>query len=97
LAGLDLEEDGEMADEDDTALDLRGRAPGGVGGWLEEEEDEWRDEVGESYYLDMLRDDARNQGAPRDVSSANAPWPNSSRQLAKFPACWRWRRRACVI
>ena len=87
-----------MADEDDTALDLRGRAPGGVGGWLEEEEDEWRDEVGESYYLDMLRDDARNQGAsPRDVSSANAPWPTSSRQLAKFPACWRWRRRACVI
>ena len=63
LARLDLEEDGEMADEDDTALDLRGRAPGGVGGWLEEEEDEWRDEVGESYYLDMLRDDARNQGA----------------------------------
>ena len=52
-----------MADEDDTALDLRGRAPGGVGGWLEEEEDEWRDEVGESYYLDMLRDDARNRGA----------------------------------
>ena len=41
-------------------LSLRERAQGGVGGWLDEEEDGWRDEVGESYYLDMLRDDAQH-------------------------------------
>eukprot|EP00961_Rhodomonas_salina_P220152 2976454-Rhodomonas_salina.1 len=41
--------------------DLTMRMAGGVGGWLDDEEDGWRSEVGESYYLDMLRDDARNK------------------------------------
>jgi hypothetical protein len=51
-----------MVSVDDSGLDMRRRAQGGVGGWLNEEEDGWRDEVGESYYLDMLRDDSRNKG-----------------------------------
>ena len=41
-----------------------------VGGWLDEEEDGWRDEVGESYYLDMLRDDARNKAYRDGIARA---------------------------
>ena len=61
---------------EEAELGLRERAQGGVGGWLEEEEEGWRDEVGESYYLDMLRDDARNKSyrdaLERAVANANA-------------------------
>lgn len=57
-------------------LRLRERAQGGVGGWLDEQEDAWRDEVGESYYLDMLRDNARNKAyrvaLERAVASVDA-------------------------
>jgi hypothetical protein len=37
------------------------RKAGGVGGWTEEEEEGWRGEVAESYYLDMIRDSSRNE------------------------------------
>jgi hypothetical protein len=61
--------------DDDGMLCLRDRVQGGVGGWLDDEEDGWRAEVGESYYLDMLRDDARNKayrdGIERAVERIN--------------------------
>jgi len=64
------------------AQSLRDRAMGGVGGWLDEEEEGWRDEVGESYYLDMLRDDARNKayrdGIARAISDTNTSKGSSS-------------------
>ena len=62
-------------------LGMRERAQGGVGGWLEEEEEGWRDEVGESYYLDMLRDDARNK-AYRDALERAVAGANASRGSA---------------
>jgi hypothetical protein len=62
-------------------LSLRERAQGGVGGWLDEEEDGWRDEVGESYYLDMLRDDARNK-AYRDALERAVAGVNASKGAA---------------
>jgi predicted RNA methylase len=61
---------------------LRDRAHGGVGGWLDEEEEDWRAEVGESYYLDMLRDDARNKayrdGLERELRRVNGTRGSSS-------------------
>ena len=67
-----------LAEQD---LSLRERAQGGVGGWLDEEEDGWRDEVGESYYLDMLRDDARNK-AYRDALERAVAGVNASKGAA---------------
>eukprot|EP00960_Hanusia_phi_P062656 765226-Hanusia_phi.AAC.3 len=48
-------------EESDEPSDFSRRAKGGIGMWQDEEEEEWRSEVGESYYLDMLRDVSRNQ------------------------------------
>ena len=66
----------------DEELSLRDRVPGGVGGWLDDEEDGWRDEVGESYYLDMLRDDTRNKayrdGLERAIAGINTRQGSSS-------------------
>ena len=65
--------------------DFTSRKAGGVGGWTDEEEDGWRGEVAESYYLDMLRDDSRNRsyldGIRRSIRTLASRAPEGVRVL----------------